>query len=231
MIIQTLMGSVQSGGTPPVDPNYPTPQSGDYLFGGTGLAAVTYSIAGTPYDPGGNVSTVTSAVGALRRSKYTGNFTPNPGSAPNTWDMTWINTYPIIASTDDAVVSFGTQVDVDPNTNFSMQWLGYIQAPATDTFNTYISCDDDAVFWIGTDALNPTNSNYQNFQSNESPPQGRGTNGIQLTSGQWYPVRIWFSEFTGACKMQLFLIASSGTKYSGAEVGWEYCGTTGGYNP
>lgn len=227
-----MIGAVQSGGgMPPIDPNYPLPQSGDYLFGPVGLSTVTYSIAGTPYDPGGNVASVTDAVGSMRRSKYTGTWTPSPGAGPSNWNMNWFNTFPFIAATNDAVVSFGTQIDIEPNTNFSLEWRGYLLAPATDTYNTYLSCDDDAVFWIGSAALNPTNSNYQNFQSNESPPQGRGTNGIQLTGGQFYPVRIWFSEFTGACKMQLFMISSSGTKYSGAELGWEYCGSTGGYNP
>lgn len=235
MIVHGIIASEAGEATPPVDPNYPTPGSGDYQTGSVGLASVTWASRGTPVNPGGNVSSVTNSTYGLFRSKYAGNFTPSPGSLPTTWNMNFFNAGTPMGTFSDTYVSFGGQDDIDPNTNFSMEWKGYVQAPESGNYNVYITCDDDTVIWIGSNALTPTNSNYTAWGSNKTVPQIVNTNSMTLTANQYYPVRIWFSEFTGACRMQIFFINSNGTKYSGNNpgglIGFFHDGTTGGYNP
>ena len=219
------------------DVNYPVPGSGTYLSGATGLTGVTYASQGTPYVPGGGVATVpgTPAAG-LFRSKYkdkpggySWNGTTGPTvSTPANWDMNFPSGYQFIRSINDTYISWGNQTDTAGNTNFCMQWLGYIQAPATASFNMFIESDDDSVVWIGTPALtgNYTNSNFAVKTSNA---RTINTNTMQWTANQYYPIRIWYSEVTGSCKFQMYFQKADGTKYNGSDMTWAYNTVTNGF--
>jgi hypothetical protein len=58
-----------------------------------------------------------------------------------------------------------------------------------------------------------------------------GANSVTLTAGQWYPIRIWFSEHTGGCKAQIFAQGADGANFAGSELTFAYNTATGGYNP
>jgi hypothetical protein len=81
--------------------------------------------------------------------------------------------------------------------------------------------DDDAVMWIGANALNPTASNYLWAQSGNN--NRNGTHGVQVEAGKWYPVRLWFQEWGGAEKFQLGANNSvNGTVYGHGSGGTDF---------
>jgi hypothetical protein len=235
MIIHTLINTV--GPFEPMgDPNYPVPGSGTYQTGAQGLNGVTYSSSGTPYIPGSSVNTVPGTpTPGLYRSKYrdkvgniSWNGTNSPGGLPGSWIMTFPTGFTFVRSIADTYVSWGNQLDTPENKNFCCEWKGYFQAPATANFNMFITSDDDSVFWVGTNALdgNYTNSNYAARVSNGLQ---KNTNTMQLTANKWYPIRIWYTEYEGGCKFQLFAQKADGTKYNGSDLTWAYNSVTGGF--
>lgn len=236
MIVQGLLASICETIVPPPPPppeyNFPPPGSGDYQSASVGLAGVTWASRGTPADPGGSVNSVVAPGSGLWYSNYLGTFTPSYGSLPSTWNMNFFNLNSPLSGGNDNFISFGNQADVAPTTNFSKEWLGYIKiSQSFNDYNVYVTCDDDAVIWIGSNALTPTNSNYTAWGSNGDVPNIVNTNSLSLDNTKWYPIRIWFSEFTGNCKMQIFFIDSSGNKFNGNDISLAYSNTTHGFNP
>jgi hypothetical protein len=234
MFIHSMIGSVGPFG-PTADPNYPVPGSGIYQTGTDGLAGITYGTLGTPYTPASVDSVPGTPTVGLRRYKYydknagySWNGTLSPGGLPGTWDMTFPTGYPFVKSTQDTYVSWGQQTDTPENTNFNIEWKGYFQAPATANFNMYITSDDDSVVWVGNNAYdgNYTNSNFAVRTSNV---RTGNTNTMQLTATKWYPIRIWFAEYQGGCKFQIFFQQANGTKFNGSDLTWNYNTATGGY--
>ena len=114
-----------------------------------------------------------------------------------------------------------------------MEWKGYIQVPATGTYNFYAAVDDDCAVWIGNNALSVTNSNYDMQGSNKAMPGSTivNTNSRTMTAGKWYPIRIWMTEYSGGSKFQLFAIKSTGETYNGSDLAFAYNTATNGYNP
>jgi hypothetical protein len=225
-----------------INGDYPVPGSGDtpYKLGAVGLAGITYANVGTPYNPGGNVATVSNSASGLWRTKYDGNFTAASNSLPATWTYNFFDTATAIKSIADTYVSWGQQMD-GPGLGeslFSMEWKGYIQVPTTQNYNFYAESDDHIAMWIGTDATGtPANatrllgSNNKSMPGNAATAGVRGTNSVTLTAGQWYPVRVWFSEHTGGCKAQIYAQGADGAKFSGSELTLAYNTATSGYNP
>lgn len=226
-----------------INGDYPVPGSGvvtPYKLGSTGLSGITYANIGTPYNPGGNVATVANSASGLLRKKYDGNFTATSSSAPATWDYSFFSTADFIKEIADTYVSWGQQSD-GPGLGeslFSMEWKGYVQVPTTQNYNFYAESDDHIAMWIGTAATDaPANGSRLLGSNNESMPGDAatagvyGANSVTLTAGQWYPVRIWFSEHTGGCKAQVYAQGADGSKYAGSELTWAYNTATGGYNP
>jgi len=225
-----------------INGDYPVPGSGDtpYKLGAVGLAGITYATVGTPYNPGGNVASVTSSASGLYRTKYDGNFTAASNSLPATWTYNFFDTATAIKSIADTYVSWGQQTDGEGlgEHNFSMEWKGYIQVPTTQNYNFYAESDDHIAMWIGSAATGtPANatrllgSNNKNMPSDAATAGVRGTNSVTLTAGQWYPVRVWFSEHTGGCKAQIYAQGANGAKFSGSELTLAYNTATSGYNP
>lgn len=225
-----------------INGDYPVPGSGDtpYKLGATGLAGITYANVGTPYNPGGNIATVSNTASGLYRTKYDGNFTTSSAALPATWTYNFFDTATAIKSIADTYVSWGQQTDGEGlgEHNFSMEWKGYIQVPTTQNYNFYAESDDHIAMWIGTAATGtPANntrllgSNNKNMPSDAATAGVRGANSVTLTAGQWYPVRVWFSEHTGGCKAQIYAQGADGAKFSGSELTLAYNTATSGYNP
>jgi len=223
-----------------VNGDYPVPGSGDtpYKLGATGLAGITYATVGTPYNPGGNIATVSNSASGLWRTKYDGNFTAASNSATATWTYNFFSTATAIKSIADTYVSWGQQTDGTGlgEHNFSMEWKGYIQVPTTQNYNFYAESDDHIAMWIGSAATGTPadntrllGSNNKNMPANAATAGVRGANSVTLTAGQWYPVRVWFSEHTGGCKAQIYAQGADGAKFSGSELTLAYNTATSGY--
>lgn len=223
-----------------INGDYPVPGSSTYQLGAVGLSGITYANIGTPYDPAGNVATVSNTAAGLLRKKYDGNFTATSSSAPSTWDYSFFGTAPLIKEIADTYVSWGQQSD-GPGLGeslFSMEWKGYVQVPTTQNYNFYAESDDHIAMWIGTAATGtPANATRLLGSNNKSMPGQAatagvyGANSVTLTAGQWYPVRIWFSEHNGGCKAQVYAQGADGAKFAGSELTWAYNTATSGYNP
>lgn len=221
---------------PAFDTSYPVPGSGTYRDGATALSGITYANLGTPYAPGGDISTVPNSVAGLRRSKYDGNFCSGVNDTVGAYNLAFFNTATLYASINDTSVSWGQQSD-GPNPgqhNFSIQWLGYLQVPTTQNYNIYIESDDTSAVWIGSAATGVFNAaNCSVSSSNKSLPanaaSSRSANSVTLDSTKWYPVRFWFSEFLGGCKFQFYVQGANGNKYAGSQLSWAYNSVSGGF--
>lgn len=226
-----------------INGDYPVPGSGvvtPYKLGATGLSGITYANIGTPYNPGGNVATVANSAEGLLRKKYDGNFTAASNSAPSTWTYDFFDDAVLIKEIADTYVSWGQQSD-GPGLGeslFSMEWKGYVQVPTTQNYNFYAESDDHIAMWIGTDATGTPadgtrllGSNNKSMPANAATAGVYGANSVTLTAGQWYPVRIWFSEHTGGCKAQIYAQGANGAKFAGSELTFAYNTATSGYNP
>mgnify|MGYP006268232535 CR=1 FL=1 len=223
-----------------VNGDYPVPGSGTFKLANVALGAVTYADKGTPYSPGGNLTNVTNATPGLWRRKYDGNFCAASNTAPASWNYSFFDTATFIKAIADEFVSWGQQSD-GPGLgehNFSMEWKGYVQAPESGNFNLFAESDDHIAVWIGTAATNaPANASRSLGSNNKTlPAAASGTlgeainfNSVTLIGGQWYPIRIWFSEFTGGCKAQFYMQAASGTKYDGDSLAFAYNSATHGF--
>ena len=222
--------------------DYPVPGSGTFRSAATALNGVTFANKGTPYAPGGYVTTVANSRSGLRRTKYDGNFCATSGTTSDAWDYNFFSTATRIKAIADTSVSWGQQTDGagTGEHNFSCEWLGYVQAPASGNFNLFAESDDHIGVWIGTAAINAPSDATKSLAANNKtlPAAASGTlgeainlNSVTLVSGKWYPIRIWFSEFTGGCKAQFYMQGPTGTKYNGTNLAFAYNTATGGYNP
>jgi len=213
------------------DRDYPVPGSGDYVDSADITA--TYSAWGTPANISttGSLTTIPNSVTGLYRTKWKGMMLGLPGTGPSGWDMTFPNTdYQFVKGTTDTYGGFGAQSDVAPNTQFSLEWKGYIKVPTTQAWNFVFDSDDDVAVWLGPAAKAPTNANYHAWAAGGSQDtDAHATNGLILNSSKWYPIRIWFSENQGSCNMQIYAIGANGTKLNGSDLQFAYNGTTLGY--
>lgn len=230
-------------GRPWIEQAYTIPSGMDrnepYIHSGTYLTAAAasipaYSVQGTKYTPN-SVASVTNQTAGLYRRKYVGNF--NSGNGSTTFDMSFFSTPsngPIseAAYEIDEYVSFGQRGDLPYESGYSFEWKGYLQVPVTGDYNTHISVDDNAVIWIGDNALpaNITDTNYHQF-SGYTGGYNTNSNSIALTSGVWYPVRIWFTEYGGAERFQLYMSTNGGggATYNGDDLTWAHNSATKGY--
>ncbi len=223
-----------------INGDYPVPGSSTYKTGATALSGITYADIGTPYNPGGNVATVSNSAAGLLRKKYDGNFTAASNSAPNTWNYSFFGTATFIKEIADTYVSWGQQLD-GPGLGeslFSMEWKGYVQVPTTQNYNIYAESDDHIALWIGTDATGTPadgtrllGSNNKSMPANAATAGVYGANSVTLTAGQWYPIRIWFSEHQGGCKAQVYFHGADGSTLNGDDLTFAYNTATGGFNP
>lgn len=210
--------------------DYPVPGSGSWQTAATAFTGMSYAAAGTPAAATGGVDTVSNSVAGLYRKKYNGHYTAM-GGAPATWNPTFFSSNTAIRSISDTYVSWGNQIDTADQENFSMEWKGYIQVPTTQNYNFYAEVDDDCAIWIGSTALTAVPTQALMYGSNKSMPGSTITNAnsLTMTAGKWYPIRIWFTEFTGGSKFQIYAIGANGNKYNGSDLTWAHSSSTGGY--
>lgn len=216
--------------------DYPVPGSGTYKTAATALTGVSYAETGTPYAPGGQRTSVSGSVAGLLRSKYSGNFCAANNTVPGSWNYGWFSTATLLRSIKDQSVSWGQQLDgagVGEH-NFSVEWKGYVKAPASKNFNIYAESDDHIAVWIGTAATDAPAVGSQSLAGSNNSLPGTvtagvtlNTNSVTLTANKWYPIRIWFSEFLGGCKAQIYLQDEDGNVYNGSDL--QFCHTATGF--
>jgi hypothetical protein len=200
-----------------------------YLSAAASGINAAYGTRGTPYNPGGNVSSVPNSAAGLYREKYVGKPWSTYG-AFNEFDIAWFSdpTHGPIGVDIYGYAGFGMRTDLGSENGYALMWRGYVRAPATGTFNWWTAgTDDDAIIWVGTAALSPTVSNKNGSATGD---RVLSANSVTLTAGQWYPVRMIFVEFNGAEQCQWFLQDSThGVLYNGTDLTWAYNSTTKGY--
>ena len=221
-----------------MDRNAPIPGSGA-LFTTATSGIVAYTLKGTAYDPGSGIASVTNSTAGLYRKKYVGDAFTAAGNTA-TWNMNFFSTATYISTADhevDTFVSFGQRDDLPYEDHYSFEWKGYIYADTTATYNTAITCDDDVLLWIGDGALTPskTNAHHKQAYVNQGVV-GYNTNSLSLTGGMYYPVRIWFGEFGGSERFQLFMNRSAGSPgilggTGTTAITFAHNSATKGYNP
>jgi GLEYA domain len=236
MGVRALLAA-SKGGPPPIDTSYPTPGSGTYHGASLALDGISYADIGTPTAATGGVDSVQNPATGLWRSKYDGNFCVSSSNTVGSYDLTWFNGKTPLASLADTYISWGNQSD-GPNPgqhNFSIEWLGYINL-TSQKWNFYVESDDTCAVWIGDAAVSGFSAgNCLVSSSNKTLPTNAGSshsnNSLIFDDTKWYPVRIWFSEFGGGCKFQLYALGEDGTKLQGNTIATRYDNTTKGFNP
>lgn len=190
----TAQGGGDNGGGDPPPSTYPVPGSGSYS-----ATSGTQGVAGTPYDPGGGVESVSNSENGWAYYIKDGRFNN---------DTTFFNG--VTKTGADTYGGFGFQFL--PKDEYAIQWVGYLPAPTTGNYNISLTSDDLLYFWIGTNALegNYNFSNYHHLTNNNSQ---FAPHSVSLTGGLYYPVRMWFQEWSGAEAAQVFfgLVGSNAT--------------------
>jgi hypothetical protein len=189
------------------------------------------------------LDSITNQTSGLYRRKYVGNFSTTylKDVTPTAFDfnvnfMKNRSNGPI--STLDKEVDiyggFGARSDLDDENNYAFEWKGYIQAPVTGNYNFFVTVDDDCVVWIGAPAtattLGKTTSDYLFAQT--GGVRNGSTAGVAMTANKWYPIRMWFQEWSGAETFQLGASNSANaTRYGlgGTNFNFAHNSATKGY--
>ena len=199
-IVQTLAGAIVTsgsgggGGGGGGFAGSPSPGGGSYNSSWPG--SENWGAQGTPYDPGGGISSVPNWTWGWRRVTYLG-YWSYLGSGGN--DNPGLFSGGETDATYDAYGSFGT---VGLSDNYAMEWKGYIKATSTAVYNFLLDSDDVAMFWIGSAALSP-DSNSPLCTTNNS--NQLNSNSVVLAAETWYPIRMRFQEWSGAERCQVFM--------------------------
>jgi hypothetical protein len=229
MIFHSLLGS-DGPFTPPPDIYYPIPGTGTYRTAATALSGINYSVIGVPAAPTGGVTSPPGTPGLLRQ-KFDGNFCASSSNTVAQYNLSWFDGKTPMASITDTFASWGQQSDgPGPGQhNFSIYWQGYINVipqitPSNPTnWNFYVESDDTCALWIGSEAIAGFNaSNCLVSSQNKTLPNdatsSRASHSLTMDPTKYYPILIWFSEFTGGCKFQLYAQGADGTKLNGNQM-------------
>ena len=85
---------------------------------------------------------------------------------------------------------------------YSWQWVGYFRPPTTGMYTFFTTSDDASHLWIGDNALTGyTVANALVKNGGQHGAQESASRGIELTAGQYYPIRIMFGENGGGDSM------------------------------
>jgi hypothetical protein len=213
MTIQAILASTyySTGGGGGIDPNaYPVMGSGEYNTTAGNAGAVT-----NPVDPGGATETYNNAVGGWAYYIKDGQFNN---------DTTFFDGVSVAGV--DTYGGFGFQfLSKD---FYAIQWVGYIYIPTTGNYRISLTADDLLYFWIGTNAL-PGNFNFSNVHHSVNNNTQFGPD-LALTGSRWYPVRMWFQEWSGAERAQVFLGAENSTMLSMSSYQLAHDFSTGGHS-
>jgi type II secretory pathway pseudopilin PulG len=91
--------------------------------------------------------------------------------------------------------------------SYSWQWVGYFLPPTTGSYTFFTSSDDASHLWLGANAI--TGYTTANALVNNGGLHGtqERSGSINLTAGQYYPIRIMFGENGGG---DIMTVAFSG---------------------
>lgn len=222
--------------------DYPTPRSGNWRTGSVALNGLTYSAGSSTAEPTGGLAfgSILTPTAGLYRSKYNGNFTNGAQDTVGAYDLAFFENLTPLKSIVDPYVGWGFQIDGGNlgESLFSVEWQGYVKVPAaaTQNYRILVESDDTCAVWIGSEAVSGfSSSNHIVSSANKSlPGQSASTisaKSLTLDPNKYYPIRIWYSEFTGGCKFQMYALGQDGTKLNSEDMDFYHNGTTNGYNP
>lgn len=194
---ETIVGPLTIPGAPPPAGLFDLPAPGSGTYQDT--LTVDTSEAGTPYPPGGDLTSISNETAGLYRKKFKGNFAPDVGDSI---DVEFCRNTPSYFGQADTYIGFGNQ-NLETENYYTLEWTGYFKAPSTGSYNFWVKSDDDTYFWIGPSAEDGNNSD-SNFVVSSSNSENKTADSLQLTAGKYYPVRIQFGEWGGSEYMQLF---------------------------
>ena len=183
-ITQILLTATTAAGSG----SYPVMGSGTYI---SNVGAAVGGVQGTAYDPGGGVASVLNNVSSWAYYIKDGEFNNNTGFFNG-----------VTRTGEDSYGGFGDQAKAKEY--YAIQWVGYIYVPTTGDYNIHLSADDLLYFWIGTNALSG-NFNLSNHHHSENNGQSYAGNSVTLTGGLYYPIRMWFQEWSGNEKAQVHI--------------------------
>ena len=210
-IVQALIGAIASSGGGSGG-GYPQPGSGTYI---SNVGAAFGGVQGTAYDPGGGIPNVFNAVGGWAYYIKDGEFNNNTGFF-NGVSMTGA----------DQQGGFGDQAKAKEY--YAIQWVGYIYVQTTGDYNIHLSADDVLYFWIGTNALSG-NFNLSNYHHSENNGESYAGNSVTLTGGLYYPIRMWFQEWSGNEKAQVHIGPVASAALAINQWSTSYNSQTGGH--
>jgi hypothetical protein len=206
MTIQAILASTYFGSS---SGGYPAMGSGEYNTTAGNAGAAT-----NPVDPEGAVASFSNTTAGWTYYTKDGRFNN---------DTSFFNGVSIAGT--DTFGGFGFQnLSKD---EYAIQWIGYILIPTTGSYRVSLTADDLLYFWIGTNALagNFNFSNYHHFVNNNSQfgPD------LALTGNRWYPIRMWFQEWSGAERAQIFLGLENTTMLAMNQYQLGHNSVTGGH--
>jgi hypothetical protein len=148
-------------------------------------------------------TTLTGAVGQLRRRKYSGYYAD---------DLSFFSTHSPIET------NYGRpEINSSVEDNYSVMWTGYIYS---QTFGDYVietTSDDASMVWVGDKAIsgwNTGNADVNNGGLHGTLAKDTLPNVLRMASG-WYPIRIIFGEKDGGeyMAMRMYKYGSSSNEY------------------
>jgi hypothetical protein len=146
----------------------------------------------------------------LLPSRYVGNIsTPNPHPTGLVQGRPWLPYNPGVYQTTytgywgadvaffDTAISTGTSVTSNftisgPAENTSFQYLGYIKSDFTGTWTFGMASDDEAMIWIGDNAISGYTSGNALIYSAYNTGVVTGT--VPMVAGYFYPVRVMYGN-------------------------------------
>ena len=85
---------------------------------------------------------------------------------------------------------------------FSVEWTGNYLAKTTGSHAFWLYSDDAAYLWVGPTAAEGHNAGNAFVNAGGLHGMAGGGNQIQMTAGQYYPIRIQFGQNYGGCDCQ-----------------------------
>jgi hypothetical protein len=98
-----------------------------------------------------------------------------------------------------------------------MEWKGFFKANATADWNFRVDADDVVMFWIGSPAINPNNSNWTSSSQTNS---GLNYNSVSLVQDTWYPIRVRYQEWSGAESLNIYGAPANSEMIALYQYGW-----------
>jgi hypothetical protein len=193
--VATISGSTVSvvgGGTTTITATQAA--TADYLSGSTTFTITVKQNPTILYSEPGLKYTVYAGYSNDNVNFYTNNTTYKTGGTGSSTG-TVNNISSINVGTNGYVPSNGSME------NYSVQWLGYILPDISGTWTFYTTSDDGSFLWIGSTATSGYTTSNVLVQNGGLHAEQERSATITLNAGQFYPIRIQFSEKTGGDNM------------------------------